>query len=54
MRAVVSGDDANCVELATGDITWPRAHFEFDDSETAAAVSKLFADGASAAREQAA
>jgi ferric-dicitrate binding protein FerR (iron transport regulator) len=54
MAAHVSGDDPRKVDLDTGDFTWPRAHFEFEDRETASEVAGLFADRTAETKRQAA
>ena len=43
MAAVASAAEAGGVDLDTGDITWPRAHMRFADSETARTVADMFA-----------
>ncbi|WP_421849160.1 hypothetical protein [Oricola sp.] len=46
MSAWQSADNASSVEIRTGDLTWPRAQFHFDDAGEAAVVSGLFGDAA--------
>ncbi len=43
MAAVASAAEDGGVDLNTGDITWPRAHMRFADSETARTVADMFA-----------
>jgi hypothetical protein len=43
MAAVASATEDGGVDLNTGDITWPRAHMRFADSETARMVADMFA-----------
>lgn len=43
MAALPSAKEAGVVDLVTGDITWPRAHMHFADSETARTVAGMFA-----------
>ena len=54
MQARVNEADPSAMDLKTGDLTWPRAHFAFDDPDEAARVASLFARGSLAGREQAA
>ena len=45
MTARASASEPGVVNLSTHDLTWPRAHMVFKDTETAREVAGLFAPG---------